>query len=102
MKINLFNLNKQIKPLRQAFDKAFIDVLDKNEFTYGQQTQILESSFAKFVDSKYALAVRSGTAALIVALKALRFQSDDEIITTPMTFSATTDAIILAGAKSRL
>ena len=99
MKINLFNLNKQIKPLRQAFDKAFIDVLDKNEFTYGQQTQILESSFAKFVDSKYALAVRSGTAALIVALKALRFQSDDEIITTPMTFSATTDAIILAGAK---
>jgi dTDP-4-amino-4,6-dideoxygalactose transaminase len=45
------------------------------------------------------LGVRSGTAALVVALKALEFQKDDEIITTPMTFSATTDAIILAGAK---
>jgi len=99
MKINLFNLSRQIHPLRQSFVKAFEEVLDKNEFTYGEQTDLLEKNFANFVGSKYALAVRSGTAALVVALKALEFKDGDEVITTPMTFSATTDAIILSGAK---
>ncbi len=99
MKINLFNLTKQLTPLRQSFSSVFENVLDKNEFTYGEQTQLLEKNFANFVGSKYALAVRSGTAALIMAMKALEFKDGDEVITTPMTFSATTDAIILAGAK---
>lgn len=99
MKINLFNLSKQLSPLRKSLNKAFDDVLDKNEFTYGEQTKKLEESFSNYVGVKYALAVRSGTAALVVAMKALEFQKDDEVITTPMTFSATTDAIILAGAK---
>jgi dTDP-4-amino-4,6-dideoxygalactose transaminase len=99
MKINLFDLSRQISPLRKSFTKAFEEVLDKNEFTHGEQTVMLEKNFANFVDCKYALGVKSGTAALIVALKALELQKDDEVITTPMTFSATSDAIIHAGAK---
>ncbi len=97
--ISLFNLSRQIKPLQKAFTQVFTEVLAKNEFTYGAASKELEQSFAKFVDCRYALAVRSGTAALIVALKALDLRPSDEVITTPMTFSATTDAIILAGAK---
>lgn len=99
MQINLFNLSRQLSPLKSSFVNILENVLDKNEFTYGEQTKILEENFANFVGSKYALAVRSGTAALLVALKSLEFQSGDEVITTPMTFSATSDAIVLAGAK---
>lgn len=97
--INLFSLTRQLKPLRGSFNEIFNNVLDRNEFTYGEQTQILETNFANFVGSKYALAVKSGTAALLIAMKALEFQKGDEVITTPMTFSATADAIVLAGAK---
>jgi len=97
--ISLFNLSRQIQPIKKAFIQAFAETLSKNEFTYGSATKKLEENFAKFADCRHALAVRSGTAALIVALKALDLQANDEVITTPMTFSATTDAIILAGAK---
>lgn len=97
--ISLFNLSRQIQPLQKAFTQAFAETLAKNEFTYGSATKELEENFSKFVDCRHALAVRSGTAALIVALKALDLKANDEVITTPMTFSATSDAIILAGAK---
>lgn len=98
-KISLFNLSKQLLPIQESLTQAFTEVLAKNEFTYGAATKELEQNFANFVDCRYALAVRSGTAALIVALKALGLEAGDEVITTPMTFSATTDAIILTGAK---
>jgi len=99
MKINLFNLNRQLKPIKRELVSVFEDVFDKSEFVRGEQTEKFEADFSKFIGTKYCLAVRSGTASLLVALKSLGLNPTDEVITTPMTFSATTDAIILAGAK---
>ncbi|MFZ5438249.1 MAG: DegT/DnrJ/EryC1/StrS family aminotransferase [Patescibacteria group bacterium] len=98
-KIPLFDLSRQHLALKKDFEQIFSKLLDQSAFTYGRETEDFQNLFAKMHDSKFALGIRSGTASLWVALKSLGLTSHDEVITTPATFSATVDAIILAGAK---
>lgn len=63
------------------------------------KVQEFEDNFAKYHNSKYALAVSSGTAALRVALASLGIEDGDEVITQSFTFVATVEAIIESGAK---
>lgn len=65
----------------------------------GPKTKEFESAFAKYQGAEQAIAVSSCTAALFVALKAYGIGPGDEVITTAMTFAATLNAIIQAGAK---
>ena len=58
-----------------------------------------ESKFSEFLGSPFCLAVSSGTAALRVALAALRIEPGDEVITQAFTFVATVEAIIESGAQ---
>ena len=58
-----------------------------------------EKKFAKYMNTKYALAVTSGTAALRVALAALNLKDGDEVITQSFTFVATVEAIVEARLK---
>lgn len=64
----------------------------------GPKVARFEADFAKYKDAKYIAAVNSGTAALHLGLLAAGLKSEDEVITTPMTFCATINAIIHAGA----
>ena len=57
-----------------------------------------ENAAKAITGSKYALAVSSGTAALITALKGIGVKPGDEIITTPFTFIATVEAIVACDA----
>lgn len=57
-----------------------------------------EKNFANFIGSKYALALNSGTSALHVALLALGIKKGDEVITTPYSFVATANAILMCNA----
>ena len=70
---------------RMGFDKLRSGVYKVRTF---------ENLFAKFMHSKYALGVTSGTAALRVALSTIDLKPGDEIITQPFTFVATVEAII--------
>jgi 8-amino-3,8-dideoxy-alpha-D-manno-octulosonate transaminase len=74
---------------RMGFDKFRKEVYKVKTF---------ENLFAKFVHSKYALGVTSGTAALRVALSTMDLKPGDEIITQSFTFVATVEAIIEARA----
>jgi dTDP-4-amino-4,6-dideoxygalactose transaminase len=65
----------------------------------GHFVRKFEENFAKFVGAKYAIAVNSGTAALHAALLALDLKSGDEVIAPPFSFIATTNMILLCGAK---
>ena len=64
---------------------------------------IVRNIFEQYVKDRFELqdciAVNNGTAALIAPLWSLDLQPDDEVITTPFTFIATTNAILIAGAK---
>jgi dTDP-4-amino-4,6-dideoxygalactose transaminase len=66
--------------------------------TTGPRTAAFEKAFCEYTGAPYALGVNSGSAALHLALVALGIAPGDEVITTPLTFCATVNAILLAGA----
>ena len=90
----------EFKEISEIFKKSKIlcrmgfDKLRKGVY----KVQVFEKLFAKFVNSKYALGVTSGTAALRVALSTIDLKPGDEVITQPFTFVATVEAIIEAKA----
>lgn len=65
----------------------------------GPKTAQFEQDFASYVGSKYAIAVSSCTAALHLSILALHLEPGDEVITTPLTFCATSNAILHSLAK---
>jgi perosamine synthetase len=85
--------------INEADIKALTKVLKSGWLTTGPYVKKFEVAFAKYVGAKYAVAVCNGTAALHVAYMALGLKPNDEIITTPMTFCATSNAALYCGAK---
>ncbi len=75
-----------------------VDCLRSGWVTTGPRTAQFEKDFAARVQAPHALAVTSATAGLHLAMLALALQPGDEVITTPLTWPATVNAIVLAGA----
>ena len=65
----------------------------------GPYNKQFEKKFAEYIGTKYAIAVNSGTAALHLSLEVLGINGGDEVITTPFTFAATSNVIIMQNAK---
>ena len=83
-------------------EDAISDVADcirSGWLVMGARTARFEESFSHYTGARYALAVNSATAGLHCAMMALGIGAGDEVITTPMTFAATVNAVILTGAK---
>lgn len=79
--------------------KAISEVLKSGMIAQGPIVNELEGTFAKLCGTEYAIAVNSGTAALHTALKIAGIGQGDEVITTPFTFIATANTILIQGAK---
>ncbi len=82
-------------------ENAIQDVCDSIRsgwLAMGPKTVDFENKFATYTGAKYAISVNSATAGLHLAAMAT-VQIGDEVITTPMTFASTVNAIIYAGAK---
>lgn len=79
--------------------RELIDTLNSGWITTGPKTKKFEEQFADYVKAKYAIGVSSGTAALHLSLLALGIGKGDEVITTPITFVATVNAILYVGAR---
>ena len=79
---------------------AVSQVLLSNKVNYwtGQECRQFEAEFAKWADSKYAIAMGNGTLALDVALQALGIGAGDEVIVTPRTFIASISSVVNIGA----
>ncbi len=75
------------------------DTLKSGWLTTGPKTQKFEEAFKDYIGCKHALALNSCTAGLNLALALQNFDEGDEVITTPMTFPATANAILLQGLK---
>ena len=97
--IPLFNLKRQVKQIEVEVLNSWKVALNNCEFTSGRDIDQLEKKAADFFHTRYSLGVASGTASLIISLKAAGIKDGDEVITTPLTFSATADAIRLVGGK---
>jgi dTDP-4-amino-4,6-dideoxygalactose transaminase len=78
-----------------------VATLESGWLSTGPRVQQFERAFAEYVGAPYAVAVNSGTAALHLSLLAAGIGSGDEVITTPLTFCATANVIVHAGATPR-
>jgi perosamine synthetase len=76
-----------------------INVIKSGILAQGETVKQFEEEFAKFIGTKYAVAVNNGTSALHAAYIACGIQEGDEVITTPFTFVATINMIKACGAK---
>ena len=74
-------------------------VLDSGQYIMGSEIEILETELARFLNVKHAIVNASGTDALLMALLALNIQPGDEVITSPFSFFATAEVIMLCHAK---
>ena len=77
---------------------AVMNALNSHMLTDGPQLRKFEREFAKYTGSKYAVGVSNGTASLHLALKALGLKKGDEVIIPNITFVATANSVLLAGA----
>ena len=79
--------------------KAVVEVLKSDYLTQGPKIEEFEKEFAKYVGSKYAVAVSNGTAALHLCNLALGVKKGDKVITTPITFAASANSVLYCGGE---
>ena len=79
--------------------KEVVNTLKSDYLTQGPKIAEFESEFAKYVGSKYAIALSNGTAALHLSTLALGLKKGDYVICTPITFAASVNCVRYCGAN---
>lgn len=79
--------------------QAVVETLQSDYLTQGPKIAEFEEAFAKYIGSKYAVAVSNGTAALHLCALALNVQPGQKVITTPITFAASANCIRYCGGE---
>src|SRR5256886_2194297 len=98
-KIEFTDLKAQYRVLRDEIAARMQKVLDHGQYIMGPEVRELETALAAHTGAKHCVTVASGTEALLIALMALDLKPGDEVITTPFTFVATAEMMVLLGAK---
>lgn len=93
------DLKGQYQSIKADVDGAVSRVLQHTQFILGQEVKTFEGEMAAYCGTKHAVGVASGTDALHLALLACGVGPGDEVITTPFTFIATSEAIVNCGAR---
>jgi UDP-2-acetamido-2-deoxy-ribo-hexuluronate aminotransferase len=99
MSIPFIDLKTQYQALKPQIQARIDAVLEHGQYIMGPEVKELEDKLAAFTGSKHCITCASGTEALLMSLMALDIKPGDEIITTPFTFVATAEVIVLLGAK---
>jgi dTDP-4-amino-4,6-dideoxygalactose transaminase len=97
MKVQYINLPAQFK--NETLWDEIKGMFETCQFILGDEVKKFEANFAALCQTLFALGINSGTDALFFALKALNIGQEDEVITVPNSFVATTGAIIATGAN---
>lgn len=97
----MFKSNKKYNYGKQFLDfsdySAVLSTLKSPFLTCGPKVREFEQVICDYTGAKYCVAVANGTAALHLAMLALGVQSGDEVITSPMTFLATSNSVLFCG-----
>jgi dTDP-4-amino-4,6-dideoxygalactose transaminase len=93
------NLGKLNASFYEDFQKSFDSVLNNGWYVLGQNVTTFEQDFSEYVGVDHGIGVANGLDALILGLKALNLQPDDEVIVPSNTYIATILAILHAGLK---
>ncbi|MGH9012882.1 MAG: DegT/DnrJ/EryC1/StrS family aminotransferase [Acidimicrobiia bacterium] len=87
--------------LGEEEERNVLGTLRSGQLAQGPMVERLEAAFAELCGVEHAVAVSSGTTALVAALQALQVGPGDEVVTSPLTFVATLNAILECGATAR-
>lgn len=98
MNIPYVNLAKQYNLEKKNIIKIVDRVFSSGKYIGGDDVEIFEKKISKFCNTKYCVALNSGTDALTLALHMLGVRRGDEVITTPNSFIASTSVIVHLGA----
>ncbi len=98
MTIPFIDLKTQYQALKASVDARIHRVLDHGQYIMGPEVRELEERLEAYTGARHCITVASGTEALLISLMALGIKPGDEVITTPFTFVATAEVIVLLGA----
>lgn len=98
MTIPFVDLKAQYQALKPEIQAGINAVLEHGQYIMGPEVRELEERLAAYTGAKHCITVASGTEALLISLMALGIKPGDEVITTPFTFIATAEVIVLLGA----
>ncbi len=104
-KIPMLDLRLEYERMKEDIDRAISKCLAHQSWIFGPEVRELEEKAGAYLGAAHCVGTSSGTEALVLALRALAikrgreyFEKEDEIITTPFTFTSTGDAILRSGA----
>ena len=96
--IGLIDLKREYRSIGTELNDAVGRVMAGGLYVLGEVSRQFEEEFARYVGTRYAVGVNSGSDALMFALKALGIGPGDEVLTVSHTFISTADAVVKNGA----
>lgn len=97
--MKIFDLQKQFTFFEKKINKKIISILSSGSYILGENVKSFEKNITKYLGTRYSVSCNSGTDALVMSLRAIGIGNNDQVITTPFTYFATSEAISLVGAK---
>jgi len=98
MSVPFLDLKKQFNQIKNEAEPEILKVFESCAYIGGSYVKNFEADIEKYLGSNHAIGCSSGTAALMLALRACNVKPGDEVITTPFTFFATAESIASIGA----
>jgi len=99
IKVKFLDVGWTYSSIREEIDNAVSRVLQSGNFVLGEESELFEKEFAKYVGADHCVGVASGLDALFLSLKALEIGPGDEVIVPAHTFIATWLAVTMCGAE---
>ena len=97
--IHMVDVVGQYQKIKTKIDETALRVIGSGQYILGKEVAEFENEIAQYLHVNHGVGCASGTDALMVSMMALGIGPGDEVVTTPFTFAATIETIMLLGAK---
>jgi dTDP-4-amino-4,6-dideoxygalactose transaminase len=97
--VPLFDTETPLAPLRETILTRIAEVVQRGGFILGPEVEAFEREFAAYLGVRHVIGVANGTDAITIALRAMGVRPGDDVVVPSLTFYATAEAVVNAGAR---